>query len=190
MNRFVANLRRLAETTSWPKLWTALAASVALLAGGITWATVLYAASGFPPRLIEGQLAFNAELTRGWYQTLIELGSLEVYVRTQWVDFIFIFGLLLTLFIVHLMIAKARRGEPGWQRLALWLAVLGPAIATADIWENLVTLTMLNAPLSFTPALAMVASTLSAVKWSWAMIGTSLVVFQLVALAVRRPAGR
>ncbi|MFM8819906.1 MAG: hypothetical protein ACKOD3_05095 [Phenylobacterium sp.] len=115
---------------------------------------------------------------------------MEVYVRTQWVDFIFIFGLLLTLFIVHLMIAKARRGEPGWQRLALWLAVLGPVIATADIWENLVTLTMLSAPLSFPPALAMVASTLSAVKWSWAMIGTSLVVFQLVALAVRRPAGR
>ncbi|MFM8819907.1 MAG: hypothetical protein ACKOD3_05100 [Phenylobacterium sp.] len=41
MNRFVGNLRRLAETTSWPKLWTALAASVALLAGGITWAAVL-----------------------------------------------------------------------------------------------------------------------------------------------------
>ena len=142
--------------------------------------------SGFAPRLIEGQLAFDAAQTRGWYGALIQQGTLNIYWRTQWVDFIFIAGLLATLFILHLMIAKARRNEPGWQRLALWLAVLGPAIATADIWENLVTLMMLGAPASFPSWLATLASTLSAVKWGWAVIGTSLVVVQLSALAWQR----
>lgn len=186
MTRLLRHLHRLAEQTSWRSFWVALIFSLLTLAGGLTWATILYARSGFAPRLIEGQLAFNPAQTRAWYAALIEQGTLDIYRRTQWVDFIFIAGLLATLFILHLMIAKARRNEPGWQRLALWLAVLGPAIATADIWENLVTLMMLSAPTTFPSALAILASTLSVVKWGWAVIGTSLVLVQLIALAWQR----
>ena len=189
MASLIRHLRRLAEQTSWQGLWLALIASLLTLAGGLAWATRLYAQSGFSPRLIEGQLAFDAALTRSWYGALIEQDTLDIYWRTQWVDFIFIAGLLATLFILHLIIAKARRNEPGWQRLALWLAVLGPAIATADIWENLVTLMMLSAPTSFPAWLATLASILSAVKWGWAVIGTSLVVVQLIALAWHRMGG-
>lgn len=143
-------------------------------------------ASGFPPRLIEGQLAFDPTRTRSSYGALIERGTLDIHRHTQWVDFIFIAGLLATLFVLHLMLAKARRQEPGWQRLALWLAILGPGIASADIWENLITLGMLNAPTSFPAWLAILASVLSAVKWSWAAIGTTLIVVQVLALAWHR----
>ena len=190
MASLIRQLRRLAEQTSWQGLWLALIASLLTLAGGLAWATRLYAQSGFSPRLIEGQLAFDAAMTRSWYGALIEQGTLDIYWRTQWVDFIFIAGLLATLFILHLIIAKARRNEPDWQRLALWLAVLGPAIATADIWENLLTLMMLSAPTSFPVWLATLASILSAVKWGWAVIGTSLVVVQLIALVWHRMGGR
>ncbi len=186
MTRLMGRLRHLAEGTRWQSLWLAFAACVLTLAGGLAWATSLYVKSGFAPRLIEGQLAFDASRTRGWYEDLIQRGTLDVYLHTQWVDFIFIAGLLGTLFVLHLMLAKARRGEPGWQRLALWLAILGPGIATADVWENLVTLTMLGAPTSFPPGLATLASTLSVVKWGWSVIGTSLVVVQLAALAWHR----
>lgn len=189
MQRLIDRLRHAADRTSWSTLWIALAASVLMLAGGLAWATRLYGRSGFPPRLIEGQLAFDAARTRGWYAELIERGTLGIYRQTQWVDFLFIAGLLVTLFVLHLMLAKACRREPAWQRLALWLAFLGPAIASADLWENLVTLTMLSAPTSFPPGLALVASSLSAVKWSWSVIGTSMVVVQLAALAWRRAAG-
>ncbi|MCE2903113.1 MAG: hypothetical protein ACK6DP_04265 [Gemmatimonas sp.] len=182
----INRVRRLAEGTRWGGLALALAVSVCTLVGGLAWANALYARSGFPPRLIEGQLAFDAARTKGWYGALIARGTLDVYQRTQWVDFLFIAGLLATLFVLHVMFAKARHDAPGWQRLALWLAVLGPAIASADLWENTVTLTMLRAPLTFPAWLASLASTLSAIKWGWSVIGTSLVLVQLVALVWHR----
>ncbi len=83
--------------------------------------------------------------------------------------------MLVMLFLLHLLIAKERRDAP--------------AIATSDIWENLVTLTMLGAPTAFPASLALLASTLSTVKWSWSVIGTSMVAVQLVALAWHRIGG-
>jgi hypothetical protein len=113
----------------------------------------------------------------------IERGTQHVCLRTQWVDLIVIAGLPVTLFVLHLMRAKAHRGEPGWPRLAPWLAMLGPGIATADVWESLVTRTMLGASTSFPSGLASPGSSLSAVTWGWSVIGTSLVVKQPAAPA-------
>lgn len=186
MPRLIDGLRRLAERTRWQTLGIALTAGVLTLAGGLACATRLYAKSGFVPPLVEGQLAFDAARTRGWCGELLERGTVDVYRHAQWVDFIFIAGLLATLFVLHLMLAKAHRDRPGWQRLTLWLAIPRPAIASADIWENLVTLTMLRAPTSFPAWLAILASTLSAVQWCWSVIGTSLVAVQLPAVAWHR----
>jgi hypothetical protein len=48
---------------------------------------------------------------------------------------------------------------------------------------------MLGAPTAFPASLALLASTLSVVKWSWSVIGTSMVAVQLVALAWHRIGG-
>ena len=171
---------------SWARLSFSLLASFLLGAIGLTWATVLYVRSGFPPALIEGQLAFSPDAYRAWYAVLIEKGTLPLYVRTQFVDYLFIIGLLSALFFVHLMIAK---GQPDrrWRKLALTLAILGPLIAASDAIENMVTLTMLSNPTGFAPWLAYLVSTISAVKWSWALIGCTLIVVQIIALVwVRR----
>ncbi len=114
---------------------------------------------------------------------LIERGTQHVCLRTQWVDLIVIAGLSVTLFVLHLMRAKAHRGEPGWPRLAPWLAMLGPGIATADVRESLVTRTVLGASTSFLSGLASPGSSLSAMTWGWSVIGTSLVVMQPAAPA-------
>lgn len=175
-------LERAAIHWSWGKLSLGLLASLAMGALGLTWATILYVESGFPPGLIPGQLAFSAESFRSWYAVLLEKGTLPVYVRTQYVYFLFIFGLLATLFFFHLMMAKAQLST-GWRRLALNLAVLGPAIAASDAVENIVTLTMQASPTNFPPFLAYLVSTLSAIKWAWAAIGCTLICIQLIALA-------
>jgi len=177
---------------SWARLGFSLLASFLLGAIGLTWATVLYVRSGFPPALIEGQLAFSPDAYRAWYAVLIEKGTLPIYVRTQFVDYLFIAGLLAALFFVHLMIAKAQPNRR-WRKLALTLAVLGPVIAASDAIENIVTLTMLSNPTGFAPWLGNLVSTISAVKWSWSVIGSTLIFIQLVALAWfrwRRPAVR
>jgi hypothetical protein len=173
---------RAAKRWSWRKLTIALLISICLGSVGLTWATVLYIRSGFPPALISGQLAFSPESFRAWYAVLLEKGTLHVYVWTQIVDYLFIIGLLATLFIVHLMIAKAQP-NPGWRRLALTFAILAPAIAASDAIENIVTLSMLANPTNFSPALAYLASTFSAIKWTWASIGSALICIQLGALA-------
>jgi hypothetical protein len=178
----VNRLDDVARRWSWARLGFALAASVLLGAIGLSWATALYVRSGFPPAVIEGQLAFDPDAYRAWYAVLIEKGTLPLYVRTQWVDFLFIGALLSALCVGHLLIAKAQP-DARWRKLALTLAVLGPAIAASDALENIVTLTMLSNPADFAPRLGYFASAFSAVKWSWALIGCTLIGVQLVALA-------
>lgn len=181
----ITRLENITRRWSWANLSLALAASFLLGAVGLTWATALYVRSGFPPALIEGQLAFDPDAYRAWYAVLIEKGTLPIYIHTQFVDYLFIAGLLATLFFVHLMIAKAQP-NPRWRALALTLAVLGPTIAASDAIENTVTLTMLANPTDFAPGLAYLACSLSALKWGWALIGCTLIVVQLVALAWSR----
>jgi hypothetical protein len=186
----MARLDDITRRWSWAKLGLALTASFLLGAIGLTWATVLYVRSGFSPALIEGQLAFDPDVYRAWYAVLIEKRTLPIYVRTQLVDYLYIAALLSALFFGHLLVAKAQPDER-WRKLALALAVLGPAIAASDAIENIVTLTMLSDPASFAPWLAYLVSTLSAVKWGWALIGCTLICVQIVALAwirLRRPA--
>lgn len=113
----------------------------------------------------------------------MERGTQDVCLHTQPVDFIVIGGLPVTASVLHLMRPKARRGGWGWPRLASWLAMLGPGIATGDVCESLVTRTMLGASTSFPSGLASPGSSLSAVTWGWSVIGTSLVVKQPAAPA-------
>jgi hypothetical protein len=174
---------------SYAKLGAALVASLLLGAFGLTWATILYTKSGFPPALIEGQLAFDPNAYHAWYAVLLEKGTLPLYVRTQLVDYLYIAGLVSTLFFLHLLIAKAQPSVR-WSNLALILAILAPAIALSDAIENMVTLTMLSNPTDFAPWLAYLVSMLSAIKWGWALIGCPLICIQLVALVwmrLRRP---
>lgn len=185
-----ARLDDIATRLNWTTLSLFLAASVALGAVGLTWATVLYVRSGFPPALIAGQLAFDPAAYRTWYEVLIQKGTLSIYVRTQFVDYLFIAGLLATLYFGHLMIAKAQP-VPRWRRLALVLAVLGPSIAASDAVENVVTLAMLSNPTDFAPWLGYLVSSISLVKWTWALVGCSLICVQIVILAwvrAKRPA--
>lgn len=77
----------------------------------------------------------------------MERGTQDVCLHTQPVDFIVIGGLPVTASVLHLMRPEARRGGWGWPRLASWLAMLGPGIATGDVCESLVTRTMPPCPL-------------------------------------------
>jgi len=178
----VNRLDGMARRWSWARLGLALAASLLLGAIGLSWATALYVRSGFPPGVTEGQLAFSPDAYRAWYAILIKNGALPLYVRTQWVDYLFIGALLSALFFGQLLIAKAQP-DARWRNLALALAVIGPAVAASDAFENIVTLTMLSNPADFAPWLGYLVSTISAVKWSWALIGCTLIGVQLVALA-------
>lgn len=90
---------------------------------------------------------------------------------------------MLTLFFAHVAIARGQPAGSTWRQLALRLAILAPLIAASDALENVVSFFMLADPHGFPDWLAALYSGLAAIKWSWAVIGVSLLVVQIGALA-------
>ncbi len=124
-----------------------------------------YADSQFPVPYQVAQLSFDHAKLKGWYGFLIEHGTMGTYLRTQHIDFIFIASvfvlhLLALLFIARLFPAasKGRR----WMEMAAVLSTLAPI---ADALENLISYVMLAQPLDFSPWLALVYSSLAALKF-------------------------
>lgn len=167
-----------------------LVGSIVLAAVGYTAVTVAFAASDFPGTLFDAQLSFDATTIREQYATLKAQGTFGTYVAAQVIDFVWIIGLMLTLFFAHVAIARGQRNHAGWRTLALRLAVIAPLIASADAFENLASFVMLARPETFPDSMAIISSSFAAIKWAWSIIGVTLLTIELVALAVNRRADR
>jgi len=176
----------LAERMTYASVIFYLLTSIVFLVGGLVSANKYYGLSGYPVQLFAGQLAFNPEKVARWYQFLISNNTLDLYIKTQYLDFIFIFGLMATIFFTQILLVKLNPKESAWYRFAVGMCVWGPLLATADIWENITTLTMLASPTNFTPWLAYLASSFTVWKLSWSLVGTSLVVLQFISLGYRK----
>jgi hypothetical protein len=186
MKKLYNNISSLADRMSYMWVITTLITSIAFLVGGLVSANNYYELSKYPVRLFAGQLAFNPERVAEWYQFLISNNTLDLYIQTQYLDFIFIFGLMATIFFTQILLVKLNPKESGWYRFAVGMCLWGPFLASADIWENLTTLTMLENPANFAPWLAYLASSFTVWKLSWSLIGTSLVVIQFISLGYRK----
>jgi len=162
-----------------------LIGSIVLAAVGYTAVTLAFIQAKFPGTLFQAQLAFRAETIKVQYAMLIQQGTFGAYITAQIIDYAWIFGLMMTLFFAHVAIARAQN-NPGWRNLALSLAVIAPAIASADAFENLVSFFMLASPQGFPNWLAPVYSSLAAIKWGWSVIGVSILVVELIALLATR----
>jgi len=186
MKRIYTKIENLALKQSYLMVLIFIGISAFVLTKGLSSANEHYALSKYPPPLFPGQLAFSPEKVKGWYQFLIDNNTLDVYIKTQYIDFIFIFGLMATIFFTQLLIAKLNPKTSKWYTFAIGMCFWGSLLATADIWENIVTLTMLNNPTNFSPWLAYLASSFTVWKLSWAIIGCSLVIIQFISLLVRK----
>ena len=171
-------------TRAW--LSALLALSLLLAAAGYVAVELSFAATHYPVSLLEGQLTFSGPAIKSHYATLLAQGTFDRFVLTQVIDFAWIVGLMLTLFFAHVAIARGQPAGSRWRPLALRLAVVAPLIAASDALENAVSFIMLADPTGFPDWLAVLYSGLAAIKWSWAVIGVSLIVIQLGALASSR----
>ncbi len=125
-----------------------------------------YAASQFPVPYQVAQLSFDHHKLKGWYAFLIERGTLDAYLQTQHIDFIFIVSVFLLHLLALLLIARlfpAASKQRRWMETAAVLSTLAPI---ADALENLVSYLMLAQPLDFHPGLALVYSSLAALKFA------------------------
>lgn len=131
------------------------------------------------------QLAFDLDVIRNQYAGLVEQGTLDTYVTTQVLDYLFISGLAAFGSLLHRLIARAHTLGSRWHRLARFGGLLVVTSAGFDAVENLVAFAMLADPSGFPSLLAPIYSSLAAVKWAIAFIGGPLLLAELGAVVVR-----
>ena len=153
------------------------AGSLAVVAISNSVLDASYRESQHPVGYAEGQTTFSAETIRGYYQTMTEAGTLDIYWRTQFIDFAFIASVILVGLFVPTLIGrfcKASKAAKVLTMLATPAVVVG---ATFDIAENLVSFVMLANPASFADWLAYLYSGLAAAKF--AAIGLGVIALAL-----------
>lgn len=143
-----------------------------------------YAASKFPVPYFEGQTAFSGELIKEYYAFMIEVGTLDIYWRTQFIDFAFIGSVILTGLFLPSFVARLHRDGSWLRAITFGFALLMPLGGIFDAIENLISFVMLARPETFPNWIALVYSSFAIFKFSSmipAMIGTAIsLIFVLV----------
>ena len=151
------------------------------------WVTDLlnasYASSGFPVPYWQAQLSFDANKLKGWYQILIERGTLDRYIQTQHIDFVFIASVLILHIVVLLAISRALPANSGLRRAMIIAAMLSAIAPIADALENGISYIMLANPADFAEGLAWIYSSLAAVKFAMFTVAYLAAILGLVCAA-------
>jgi hypothetical protein len=136
---------------------------------GNFWATRLldtaYAASRFPVPYWQAQLSFDHFKLKGWYDFLIKNETLDLYIHTQFIDFIFIVSVLILHTAALLALSRAVPAPSTARRAFIWAALLSAIAPLADAVENGISFIMLANPAGFEPLLAIAYSTVAAIKF-------------------------
>lgn len=175
-------------STAW--LVIATLAAFAFNQGATMWLNASYAASKYPVPYYVAQLSFSAQKIKGWYGAMLQTGTLDVYVRTQNIDFVFILSTLLLHFFALVLVSRAlREGSRGrtWMVVCAFLSAIAPM---ADAAENLVSYVMLAQPTSFPDWLAILYSSCSALKFAFFCFAYLCVPVGLAAGVAQRMARR
>lgn len=136
---------------------------------GNVWATKLldtaYAASKFPVPYWQAQLSFDHFKLKGWYEFLIKNETLDLYIHTQFIDFIFIASVLILHMAALLALSRSVPAPSTARRALIWAALLSAIAPLADAVENGISFIMLANPAGFEPLLAIAYSSVAAIKF-------------------------
>lgn len=141
---------------------------------------MLYAASGHPVDFATGQLAFDGEVTFGYYEAMRRAGTFDIYVKTQLFDFAFIASVIC--FGICFGTLLARMGKP---RSATFMLGVGAAFfattgATFDAIENLMSFVLMQFEVTIPGLLALIYSGFAALKFISLTIAMALAVAALL----------
>ena len=157
------------------------------------WLDPAYAQSQYPVPFFVGQTTFNAAELKGYYQVMLDKGTLPLYWLTQCIDFVFIACtywafFALTQSIYH-SIKRVLPKALHLQAVAKACCFIAPLAAIADAAENLVSFIMLLQPVTFLDfwvypysSLAVIKFAIFALTYIWAAISILALV---VILALR-----
>jgi hypothetical protein len=175
-------LNRLKDRISAATLACVLGFSFMLNLAATAWLNASYAASKFPVPYHVAQLSFDAQRIKNWYAYLIEQETLAIYWQTQFIDFGFIATVLLLHMSMLWLASRLFEVDSFGRRWMERAAVLSAIAPLADTLENLVSFVMLSDPTGFPDGLALLYSSLAAIKFAF-------FIFAYVALPVGVLAG-
>lgn len=129
--------------------------------------TASYIASKFPVPYFVAQLSFNPEQLKAWYSSLIEMGTLDVYLRTQHIDSLFILSVLMLHGFALVLISRLFAANSKGRKIMVICALISAIAPISDQLENLVSYIMLAKPTDFFNGLAYIYSSFAAIKFAF-----------------------
>ncbi len=130
-----------------------------------------YSDSKFPVPFYEGQTTFDAIETKAHFQVLIENNTLDVFWRTQLIDFVYILATFLFTIFAMVSVYKMLAFSIKLQRISWHMIFLMPLNAILDVFENLVSFIMLSNPTDFANWLIIPYSSFAVAKFTFYLIG-------------------
>ena len=158
----------LVRVTALP-LWAHVGAAISTIVG-FNWIKgqldASYAASKHPVDFATGQTAFSGDAIKGYYTHMLELGTLDIYRSTQWIDFGFILAMACMGIFVCTLIARISREGSWGRRIGVLAGLFALTGAMSDAIENVWSFIMLANPTDFANWLAIPYSTFAALKFA------------------------
>lgn len=145
-----------------------------------------YVASNHPVDYVTGQTSFNGDTIKGYYNHMIDAGTLDVYWQTQLIDYGFIAAMLCIGLFAGTLIARIGRAESWSRKIGKWAAVSIMLGAVSDAIENLISFIMLSNPQDFANWIAIPYSAFATIKFFLIALGMVGLIVTLVLAAVGR----
>lgn len=145
-----------------------------------------YAASGHPVDYVTGQTSFSGATIKGYYAAMTDAGTLDVYVKTQLIDFGFILGFLGIGLFVFTLIARSNRAESLGRKIGIFAGLAIVLGGISDMIENGWSFVMLANPSSFSDWLAIPYSAFAVLKFGLIGLGLALILISLLTIVAGR----
>lgn len=142
-----------------------------------------YVASKFPVSYFEAQTSFNAEKIKEWYQFILNENTMDIYFKTQLIDFLFIAAVILMGFSIWTLVANFHKKGSFFNKWGYFMAFSLPFAGFFDFFENLVSFYMLAEPKDFINGIVYVYSSFATIKfgfWVIALLWLSVSIIVLV----------
>ena len=145
-----------------------------------------YVLSKFPVPYFEQQTSFDALKMKEWYAYMINEGTFDIYLNTQFIDFVFIATVILAGYTLWTLIAQLHPIGSFFNKWGEKLAFALPLAGIFDILENLVSFFMIANPENFSDYLMMPYSTFAVLKFGCWAVGLMWIVISIIGLLVNQ----
>jgi hypothetical protein len=145
-----------------------------------------YALSKFPVPYFVQQTSFNATKLKEWYAFMLNQNTFTIYIKTQFIDFLFIATVILAGFTIWSFVANFHSKQSFFYKWGHKLAFALPLAGLFDILENLVSFFMIAKPNDFSNFLVLPYSTFASIKFGFWTIALLWILISLIALPVSK----